>query len=76
MKDNLNCRFYRNEWPELEDLVVVSYTKIISNIIFESVFFIYRSKLEMSMRMVPMLNCLSTMTVKVLFLLQIQQEKE
>ena len=24
MKDNLNCRFYRNEWPELEDLVVVS----------------------------------------------------
>jgi len=23
MKENLNCRFYRNEWPELEDLVVV-----------------------------------------------------
>ena len=23
MKQNLNCRFYRNEWPELGDLVVV-----------------------------------------------------
>ena len=45
MKDNLNCRFYRNEWPELEDLVVVSYTKLFQTL-FLRVFFLLQVEIR------------------------------
>lgn len=32
-KEDLQCRFYRNEWPETEELVAVSFFNIFDSII-------------------------------------------
>ena len=54
-KEDLQCRFYRNEWPEIDELVVVS--TLSSNCVF-------RSKLKKSTKMEPTCSSSSTTTAR------------
>lgn len=72
-KEDLQCRFYRNEWPETEELVAVSIFYIFVSIIKLRVF---RSKSTMSMMTELMYVYWNTTIERLLFLLQIPPGRE